>query len=105
MTRKPAKRYPALPNEVEAPGGIVAVEIVDNLDDKPGELVMGHYHMVDRTIRLRKKMRREQQWRTYFHELTHLWLSDAGITNNLTQEGEEAIADAVASGLMRERFG
>lgn len=105
--RRPAKRYPAIPAEVEAPGGRVSVEVADGLDDKKNEdeIVMGHYHMIDRTIRVRRKMRREQQWRTYFHELTHLWLSDAGLSNGLPGELEEGIADAIASGMMRERFG
>ena len=98
------KTYPKLPTEIAAPAGRVTVEIVA-LPESKDEIEMGHFHLVDRTIRLKKGMRREQQWRTYFHECAHVWLADSGLSNGLPHDVQEAICDAVGSGLFQERFG
>ena len=105
MKKKVVKRYPPLPTEISAPAGPVAVEIVDDLGDTKDETVLGHFDMLTRTIRIKKKMRRERQHFTLAHEKVHLWLSDSGIQNGLNAQLEEAICDAVASGMMRDRFG
>ncbi len=103
--KKPAKRYPPLPSEIDAPAGRVIIELVENLGDTKDETVMGHFDMLTRTIRIKKKMARERQHFTLFHEKVHLWLADSGLQNGLNGDMEEAICDAVASGLMREKFG
>jgi hypothetical protein len=50
-------------------------------------------------------MSRRQQCHTLFHEFTHLCLAESWLTNGIGHELEEAICDAISTGLMRERFG
>lgn len=107
--RKPAKRYPPLPKQIEAPSGTIQIVLADDLDGKnpkPDDVdTMGQYDQLARLISIRRKMSRRQQWHTLFHEFTHLWLGESGLTNGLSHELEEAVCDAVSTGLMRERFG
>jgi Zn-dependent peptidase ImmA (M78 family) len=107
--RKPAKRYPPIPTQVDAPSGIIQIEMRDDLDGKDAKPddpdTMGQYDPLNRTIALRRKMPRRQQWHTLFHEYVHLWLNESGISNGLNGEFEEAVCDAISTGMMRERFG
>jgi hypothetical protein len=45
------------------------------------------------------------QWRTLFHELTHVALDDSGLSNGMNDELVEAVCDAVATQRVREMFG
>jgi Zn-dependent peptidase ImmA (M78 family) len=106
---KPAKRYPPLPKQIDAPSGVIQVEFRDDLDGKDAKPddpdTMGQYDPLNRIISLRRKMPRRQQWYTLYHEMGHLWLHESGLTNGLNDAIEEAIADAYATGLMRYTFG
>ena len=109
MSKRPAKRYPALPKEIDAPSGRISIEMSDDLDGKDAKPedadTMGQYDPLARIISIRRKMPRRQQWYTLFHEFVHLWLDESGLSNGLNIDLEEAICNAVATGMMRERFG
>lgn len=106
--RKTARRYPPIPTQIDAPSGVIQIILADNLDGKnprPEDAdTMGQYDPLAREIAIRRKMSRRQQWHTLFHEFVHLWLGESGITNGLNNDLEEAICDAVSTGMMRERF-
>lgn len=101
MARKPVKRYPPIPPQFDAPSGVITVELSDTLENAPNETTMGQYDYLTRVISLRKSMPRRQQWYTLYHEMTHLWLHESGLSNALPDDAEEAICDAVATGMMR----
>jgi Zn-dependent peptidase ImmA (M78 family) len=106
---KGRRTYPPIPESIDAPSGRIQIVMSDDLDGKnpkPDDVdTMGQYDYLTRIISLRRKMTRRQQWFTLFHELTHLWLHESGLTNGLNHQLEEAICDAVGTGMMRERFG
>jgi hypothetical protein len=103
-SRRAAQRYPPIPLEFHAPGGDVRIEVVP-IPETAETVDLGVFPMVERTVRLKKGMRAHQLWRTLFHEMAHVWLCDSGLSNGLKTQVEEAICDAVASGMMQERFG
>jgi len=83
MTRK---KWPKIPLRVRAPGGSIPVYHTEHLKNADGNA-----------------------WRVYFHELTHVALTESGLANVLLpvihDEGIDAICDAIATARMRERFG
>lgn len=103
MTRK---TYPRIPDRIEAPGGAVTVTF------KPAGKVRDAHHEAwgtweahTRSVEIDKSAPPAHQWRTLFHELTHVALDDAGLSNGMPDELVEAVCDAVATQRMRERFG
>lgn len=109
MKRKPVRRYPPLPHFVRCPGGDVAVSLASVAElakyADPGEELYGAFVQSERHIYIRKTLRREQQHRVLWHELAHVALEDSGLANGIDRTLEEAISDAFASLVMRERFG
>ena len=107
--RTTPRKYPPIPTQIDAPSGAIQIVLADDLDGKnptPDDTdTMGQFDPLSRLISLRRKMSRRQQWYTLFHEEVHLWLHESGISNGLNGKLEEAICDAVATGMMRERFG
>ena len=109
MKKQPVRRYPPLPTHVPCPGGDVAVKLVTPTEiakyADPGEELFGVFVQGERAIYIRKTMGREQQHRVLWHELAHVAFEDSGLSNGLDRTLEEALADAFASLVMRERFG
>lgn len=101
----PRKSFPALPKSVMAPGGEVSVSLVANIKHPDGDECWGIWDDAARTITLDKTAMKRHQWRVLFHELTHVALDDAGLSNGMNDELVEAVCDAIASARMRERFG
>lgn len=97
----PAK-YPALPTTLMTLLGPVAVELKDKWDDADA---WGLWQRERRTIEIDKRLARNHQWSTLFHELMHATLDDSGLSNLLTEPQQEALCDASATARMRERFG
>lgn len=100
------RRYPPIPRLLEAPGGAVTVVL------KPagkvgtgGAECWGTWEPHTRTVELDKSAPPAHQWRVLFHELAHVALDDAGLSNGMNDELVEAVCDAIASQRMRERFG
>jgi Zn-dependent peptidase ImmA (M78 family) len=105
MPRK-RRTHPQLPRRVSAPGGPVRVMVGKGqpADDK-GNDCYGTWDEATRVIHIDATSSPTQQWRTLYHELTHVALSDSGIEEMLTHEASEAICDALATARMRETFG
>lgn len=98
------KRFPPIPKEVHAPGGLIAVRKVPQISIS-GQECWGIWEDHERRISLDQTASAQHLWKVYFHELTHAWLDDSGISNGISDELNEAICDAIAAGRMRERFG
>jgi hypothetical protein len=65
----------------------------------------GIWNEATRTITLDKTATKPHLWRVFFHELTHVALDDAGLSNGMDDRLVEATCDAMASARMREKFG
>lgn len=101
-----AKRYPRLPVKMEAPGGTVVVVRKPAGAVKSGSAeAWGTWEPHTRTIELDSSAPLSHQWRVLFHELAHVALDDAGLSNGMNDDLVEAVCDAVATQRMRERFG
>lgn len=103
MPSKPT--LPALPKRLTAPGGDVAIVLVDKLKNDDGTECWGLWDDSTRTISLDRSANRRHQWKVLYHEQCHVALGDAGLDNGIHDELLEAICDAVATARMRERFG
>ena len=104
----PAKRgpsFPPLPKTLTAPGGDVTVILSPKIKHPDGDECWGMWDESIRTITLDKTATKRHQWRVLFHELCHVALDDAGLSNGMNDELVEAVCDAIASARMRERFG
>lgn len=104
--KKPrATRYPPIPASLDLPGGPVPVTVIPRKAMEqyadPGEELWGYFHEGERRISLLGTLSKEAQWRVLYHEWTHALLQDSGLANGLGHELEEALCDAMASGLMR----
>lgn len=104
MPKRPV-RYPALPKEVEAPGGPVRVILSKSPIRHEHADCWGLYDSELRTITLDANAVPRQRWKTLFHELTHVAMLDSGLDNGISDSLHEAICDAIATARMRERFG
>lgn len=98
-----ARTYPPLPKSVMAPGGEVTVWLVDKAGTN-GD-AWGTWQEATRTVEIEKSAQPRHRWRVFYHEMTHVALDDAGLSNGMPEELVEAICDAMASARMRERFG
>lgn len=97
-------KYPKLPTTVDMPGGAIAVQSVDPFEVE-GQKCWGAWDQTTRVIRVDKTLPPAFQWSTYFHELIHAAIMDAGLDNLFSIEIHEALCDALATARMREKFG
>lgn len=103
MTRK---TWPRLPKWLEAPGGPVTVTLRPKGAVSAGhDEAWGTWEPHTRRIEIDRSAPLAHQWRVLFHELAHVALDDAGLSNGMPEELVEAVCDAVATARMRERFG
>ncbi|MBA3836488.1 MAG: hypothetical protein C0499_02360 [Zymomonas sp.] len=102
---KPAKRYPALPSEIEGPAGTVIVTLTKAKVTFEGAECGGLWDAGRREITLDAKESRRNQWKYYYHEWGHVMLCDSGLDNAIPADIQETICDAIATARMRERFG
>lgn len=102
-----AKRitYPPIPKTLMGPAGEISVVMASMLKHPDGDECWGLWDEATRTITLDKSATKRHQWRVLFHELCHVALDDAGLSNGMNDELVEAVCDAVATARMRERFG
>jgi Zn-dependent peptidase ImmA (M78 family) len=98
-------KYPPLPKEVEGPGGTVTVICTKAGIKHENAECWGLYDSEARTITIDMRAKPRQRWLTFYHELVHVALIDAGLNNGIPDQLHEAICDAVATARMRERFG
>ena len=102
---KKSVSFPALPKTLMAPAGEVTVVLSPKIKHPDGDECWGIWDEATRTITLDKTAMKRHQWRVLFHELTHVALDDAGLSNAMNDELVESVCDAIASARMRERFG
>lgn len=98
-------KYPKLPTTVSAPGGEIAVRITPAPLKIGTQEVWGAWDEGQRTIEISTDVPVKQRWKVFFHELTHVAITDSGLDNMISDELHEAICDAVATQRVRERFG
>lgn len=99
-----ARRYPPIPSRVDMPGGTVRVVWASDIMAN-GHACWGTWDDSTRTVTLDKTMRGVFRWKILYHELAHVVLDDAGISNALTPDMVEVLCDAIATARVRERFG
>ncbi len=97
--------WPAIPTRVEGAGGPITVKRVKRARSDDGKACWGTWDASKREIEIDRSPSREYQLHTLFHELTHAALDDAGIANLLSDAGQEAVCDAMATARMRELRG
>lgn len=99
-------KFPPLPKTIHAPGGRVRVVLRKAAAFK-SELpdAWGTWEAHTRTIKIDANAPVPHQWWTLFHELTHVALDDAGVSQTLSEEQQQMLCDAMATARMRERFG
>lgn len=98
-------RYPPIPKEVEGPGGTLTIVLTKETITHEHDECWGLYDPEARTITIDARAKPRQRWLTFFHELAHVALIDAGLNNGINDQLHEAICDAIATARMRERFG
>lgn len=91
-----------LPNEVFSLLGPVPVVYEYRLRVKKFGRLFGLFRRRRRQILIDTQPPFVQQWQVLMHEKLHVWLFDAGVTNLLSKEHEEAVCDAIATALTAE---
>ena len=95
-------KWPPLPAYVHSVDGRrVKIERPYRIRNKAGEELLGEYDNGRHVIRV-KRMRRELAWSVFFHEETHMHLSDVGAANMLGEELEDTVSDAIAIARMAD---
>src|SRR5690242_1553500 len=104
MTRrvKATPVLPPLPATAYHPHGPIPVLLVEDLraPDDPNERLYGYWNAFQRTITIRSDLHPVMAWGTFYHELTHAYLSDIGV--KLSEEHEEAVCEAIARARVAE---
>lgn len=89
------RTLPKLPAEVFSVLGPVPVTENPSLVEKREALGLASFR--PRTIQVDQGSTRQAQWQYLWHEMVHYALWDAGVTNGLSHEQEEAVCDAVGT--------
>jgi Zn-dependent peptidase ImmA (M78 family) len=98
-------RWPAIPRTVRGAGGPIRVRQIQRVRTDDNEAAWGTWELGTRIIRLDRNAPSEMKWRTFYHELAHAALDDAGISNLFSADGNETLCDAMASARMQELRG
>lgn len=99
-----SKRWPPIPRSVLGAGGPIEI-VVKKIVQLKGEDCWGTWDDGTRIICIDAAAKREHQWRTLYHELIHAALSDAGIYKLLTEDMNEALAEALSTARAQEMRG
>lgn len=94
-------KWPPLPRRLKGAGGPITVRLVKRVRVE-GESCWGSWEPSTRTVRLEKGAPIEHQWRTLHHEWMHAVLHDSGIQELLSEEGQEALCQAIACARIAE---
>jgi hypothetical protein len=93
------KKLPPLPDEAFSTLGPVSVSYM-SMKKAQKQGLCGVYDYTTREIKIRPEMDRRSEWVTFWHEVAHLVLMDAGAHGNtLTKEQEEVVCDAIGTHL------
>ena len=100
-----SSKYPLLPKTIMGPGGRVKVLMQKKVTHEDNTDCWGIWDEGTRTVKVATHALPRQQWHTFYHEVTHIAMTDSGLDDVLSNEVHEAICNAVATQRMRERFG
>ena len=92
------------PSRVETPVGTVRVVPAPGPLVIEGDTVLGAWLWDQQRIVIDTATSPRTVWHTYYHELCHVALDAAGVSNMVTGEKQEAVCDAIATARLRERF-
>lgn len=91
-------KSPTLPKATWSALGVISVGELSK--DFPGyENTFGFFSPTKRDIAVAHDVMPAMQWSTFWHEVTHVALFDAGVNNILSHEQLESICDALGSHL------
>lgn len=95
-----------IPTRVRLAGGMVTVKRVKVTSAPPrdGEDVVGYSIFRPRVIEVVEDLPACVAWSTFYHEIAHFALYDAGVHNVLSESKIEAVCDAIGLGLLHARF-
>lgn len=96
------RRLPPVPTAVTGILGPIAVVREADRMEKHGEY--GYWRWHTRSVVVDASLTGVALWQTYYHELVHAALDDAGVQIG-NKKVVEAICDAIATARVRERFG
>ena len=102
--KPPSSKYPPIPKVIDAPGGRVKVQFVKKIVSG-GHECWGLWEDHTRTISLSIESTPRHHWKVFFHEWSHVAITDAGLDDILDEKTHEALCNAFAAARMRERFG
>lgn len=97
------KKWPPIPRSVMGAGGPIKVRLVDAIEPDAGKPVgdnsktFGMWEGNKRLIRIVNNESIAFQWSCLYHEMVHAALYDSGLTNLMSDENEESIADAIST--------
>lgn len=89
-------RLPKLPTEAFSLIGPVPIVPLVIAKPEDNELY-GRFAPGERVIEIAQEMTRDVEWVTYWHEVSHVILTDAGANNSLTEHQQEVVCDAVGT--------
>lgn len=90
-----ARRTLKLPDAIHTALGNVPVTLTEGLVDSKEALGLSHF--VQRGIEVDASLDPATRWATFWHEVIHFALLDAGTNNTLTEPQVESICDAVGT--------
>lgn len=105
------KAWPPIPKSVRGAGGPIRIRLVDAIEPDAGKAAgdnsqtFGIWEGHKRLIRIVNTVDIAFQWSVLYHELVHASLFDSGLTNLMTHENEEALADAISTSRIAEMRG
>lgn len=105
MTRTKAVCWPAIPKRIMGAGGPITVRLVKRPRGDDGSDAWGTWQPDTRTIRIERGAPIAHKWRVLYHEIVHSALHDAGLTQLLTDDAEEALCEAISSARIVEMRG
>lgn len=107
-----SKNWPPLPKSVHGVGGAIRIELVPFIENEAGKPAVGDNSTTfgmweghKRLIRIVDNVPRAFQWSVLYHEMVHAALFDAGLTNLMTHENEEALCDCISTARIAEMRG
>ena len=93
-------RWPAIPTRVQGAGGPIRVRLVKRPTSDEGDECWGTWCEETRTIHLARGAKPGHRWKTFVHELVHAAVSDTGLHDLLSHDGEEALCNGIAGAAM-----
>lgn len=91
---------PRLPTKVRGINGIIDVQTVPDFQEARLRDALGTYSWKDDKIEILDNLPIEKQWYIFWHEVTHSWLDEVGMSAVLSRRQIEAVCNCVALGLV-----